>query len=699
MSGEDEKTPIFQLFNNTENFLNVSPVNTLYLVPQDVVTSGLFRIMPFTLEEIKKDGSSTSPKSFYLKAVPDSQRGPSFPDAYFLSFRGRSQYNKPGFVDIPTMPSHRSMLFTGMLTGCSVIVTSLSDDVYRVYHDFRVNSSDLYDNVVASIDLRDYHDTKGGFATVCMSNTGEGDGWKLHAQLLDHSDKDGRLHFRHNDQNESRVVTRLMEPRQPGTVEGAQERRNLIWEKMERLAENPSDSKRDDAAAALKHKDGAFDENAQINLRRTAWKFERDEKLDEIHEEIQDLTEECNDNDLVYLWLKLKVAKQFDAVVSTEGRLSAGLEGDTVGERFAALEVRMESAASVAFAKGHASYTEVNVPGIYDTITSLEMKAILMVSLGSLEDKQLGALLRRIQVTAENETRTRVWKRADAVVKYLLDENSTKVQPMPQDVMATFQGRDSSGHCYPLIMAKLVSLRNKSESNSLNVKLMLDGLEESQGNLNATAASTLRGRVTIEQGVDALVVEGGAKSKVLAINTREHAMLLGVTVRDSKTAYHFYDPNFAMATFASKETLLKALNRHLATEGFASTYSAFGTAEAPTFNLVEIDAWEMSRVSIGSQLTLRDLSSDDTLVETASAKWRRSPIQASHDLVDRPSFQGTHALSEALQATKSWREAVARLEKANGLEGSWIPILKNLEPETGGGYRVQFINIEDPSQT
>jgi hypothetical protein len=104
----------------------------------------------------------------------------------------------------------------------------------------------------------------------------------------------------------------------------------------------------------------------------------------------------------------LKEVRQFDAVVSTEGRLSAGFEGDTVGERFAPLEVQIKAAPSVAFAEGYESYTMVKVPGIYDTMTSLEIKALLMVSLDSLEDKQLGALLRRIEVAAENETRTRV---------------------------------------------------------------------------------------------------------------------------------------------------------------------------------------------------------------------------------------------------------------------------------------------------
>ncbi|KAK6860846.1 TcdA/TcdB toxin- pore forming domain-containing protein [Apiospora arundinis] len=738
----DTRDEISQLFNNTDVFLNENVVDTFRIIAPEDFKSGVSSFMLFRLEEITQDGSSTSPRRFYLKAVPETKRGPSTRDAYYLAFHGRGQFTIPGFVNIPANPKHPSMLFTGTLSGCSVIVTRSNENLYRVYHDARCNSSALYDNVVASIDLRDYHDQEGAFATVCMSNSGEGNEWRLHAQFLDF--QNGGVHFRKPNQQRARVLTRLMQPdRQPATVQNAQAERDIIFEKMKHLARYPGPSNKDAHAHAIAQRDGDFDENTSP-IKLTDKAVRRTQELarylgtirDKLKEKIKDypknsemrgiwevdvknyddMISRCDDNDKVYLWLRLKLAKGFDAVVSTEGRIMAGFEGDTVGERFAPLEVQMKSAPNAAFAEGYTSYTTVKVPGIDDTMTSLEMKALLMVSLNSLEDKQLGALLRRIEVAAETETRTRVWNRADAVVRYLL-KDSTKVQPMPQDVLAVFQERVSSAHCYPLvraaavalwdggtssvdqIMAKLVSLRNTSDANFLNAKLMLDGLEEVRGNWHATAASTLRGRGTLEQAVDALIVEGGAKSKIVAMNTREHAMLLGVTVRNSETAYHFYDPNFAMATFASKESLLKALNRHLVTETFASTYSAFGTAETPTFNLVEIDAWEMSRVDIGSQLTLRDLSSDETLVETASSKWRRNPVQASRDLVDKPSFHGTRALSEALQATKAWREAVAALEKAYGLDGPWMPILQNLEPETGGGYRVQFINIEDPSQT
>lgn len=62
------------------------------------------------------------------------------------------------------------MLFTGSLSGCSVAVTSLNDDQYRVYHDSRLDSSVFYDNFVMAVDYRDYkhHGAHTGLACAFM---------------------------------------------------------------------------------------------------------------------------------------------------------------------------------------------------------------------------------------------------------------------------------------------------------------------------------------------------------------------------------------------------------------------------------------------------------------------------------------------------------------------------------------------------
>ncbi|QKJ51202.1 hypothetical protein G9396_11255 [Providencia rettgeri] len=58
-------------------------------------------------------------------------------EAYFLGYNGANQSIKtPAYVDIPIQATENSFLFTGSLTGCSVIVTKLNETTYRVYHDY-----------------------------------------------------------------------------------------------------------------------------------------------------------------------------------------------------------------------------------------------------------------------------------------------------------------------------------------------------------------------------------------------------------------------------------------------------------------------------------------------------------------------------------------------------------------------------------
>lgn len=86
----------------------------------------------------------------------DSSRSASVP-AYFLGYNGSNQASMtPAYVDIPKQAATGCFLFTGTLSGCSVIVTHQDATTYRVYHDGRVNSSLLYDAVAMAVDYKDY---------------------------------------------------------------------------------------------------------------------------------------------------------------------------------------------------------------------------------------------------------------------------------------------------------------------------------------------------------------------------------------------------------------------------------------------------------------------------------------------------------------------------------------------------------------
>lgn len=113
--------------------------------------------------------------------------------AYILQYnRISEQHNDPAYVDIGFSPM-ADLLFTGELSGCSVIVTEHGSG-YRVYHDARYCSSILYDHVVMAVDHCDYAMSyedctprKIDVATACMHCVGKT--WKLYAQLLNENEE------------------------------------------------------------------------------------------------------------------------------------------------------------------------------------------------------------------------------------------------------------------------------------------------------------------------------------------------------------------------------------------------------------------------------------------------------------------------------------------------------------------------------
>lgn len=103
--------------------------------------------------------------------------------AHFLAYNSISQQGiRPAYVDIPKTAGDSKFLFTGSLSGCSVIVTDLNPDTYRVFHDARPNSSTLHENAVMATDFKDYqvHGAQEGLANVFLHfKDGQ---WAMHAQ-------------------------------------------------------------------------------------------------------------------------------------------------------------------------------------------------------------------------------------------------------------------------------------------------------------------------------------------------------------------------------------------------------------------------------------------------------------------------------------------------------------------------------------
>ncbi|MET3133082.1 hypothetical protein AAKU55_003364 [Oxalobacteraceae bacterium GrIS 1.11] len=108
--------------------------------------------------------------------------------AHFLNYINiATQGIKPAYVDIPKQAEEGKFLFTGTLSGCSLIVTDLNADTYRVFHDSRPNSSTLHDNAVMGTDFKDYQvaGKQEGLANAFLHFSGGQ--WKMITQRQEYS--------------------------------------------------------------------------------------------------------------------------------------------------------------------------------------------------------------------------------------------------------------------------------------------------------------------------------------------------------------------------------------------------------------------------------------------------------------------------------------------------------------------------------
>lgn len=270
------------LYQDAKGFLLTTPVVTIEPINSRLLlTEPIGRVAQFKLVDAKQIPRARSPRrktSYFLRydshtSSPASQARNARP-AYYLPYTSASQLRKDhAFIDIPKRPDQPlpggggggqadnvTVLFTGILSGCSVVVTSLDDTHYRVFHDSRTDASDLYDQLVAAIDHRDYVARAiGSWTSVLMQYSSKTQSWSLHAQGLRNlkmfdekctfiDDKEGSMMFDLRDlpaagADGGPVLTRVIDPNNTPRawvadkrVGEARRRREEFREQMDKIA-------------------------------------------------------------------------------------------------------------------------------------------------------------------------------------------------------------------------------------------------------------------------------------------------------------------------------------------------------------------------------------------------------------------------------------------------------------------------------
>ncbi|MCD9568348.1 TcdA/TcdB pore-forming domain-containing protein [Pseudomonas protegens] len=681
-----------------------------------------------------------------------SAASPDSVPAYFLGYNGPNQANAaPAYVDIPKQAHPGSFLFTGTLSGCSLVVTSLDATTYRVYHDGRVNSSLLYDNVVMAVDYKDYQ----------VAGTAEG----LAAAYMQVVDGQWQLVFQRQEyQREGQMVwPKLREGAEPLSIQTAdsqvQERnRTQFAEYREQVHQNLKKVATQFGVSTEGVADGVYSggDFSPEHPAIAAWNRLRDavqakvsadiEQLGNQRYQLQEQRRGASDKRLIdqqikqlnltqdfyraqyepvlreaasvektWLWQQIQAKQGTAAVVRTDDTAIQG-GGDerstSVGERYAIAEAYQRGARGTAFSDGVRGFREIKIPGLDDKKSALEMKRLFLD--GQLTPGQRGALSARISETSQAEYIDKVLRQTATLSEDFRGAGSVFGQLAPQDFYLSLVGDCSGGRCYPLVRAMAVALARGGEAgvNSLVQKLFLASADPQAGsstllknslirlhsNVDAVQASKALGQFQLSDVVARLA--NGSSDSMFALNTQNHSMMVGSTQGPEGRRYYFYDPNVGIFAFDSSKGLAKAMEQHLVRRKLAAHYGSFGSQSQPAFNLVELDTHKMAEVPVGSGLNVADLSRPEELAGVIGQRRQVEQAVGAQQRVSQDLRLGAALTTfDAEQWGARFDAASTRLAREHQLSSQWIPIIANTEPQPEGGYRVQFINREQPDQT
>ncbi|KAH9296775.1 hypothetical protein KI387_028457 [Taxus chinensis] len=661
--------------------------------------------------------------------------------SYILGYK-TNEANDAVFLDIPSRGvKEGTFLFTSELSGCSLVVTRLKDDTFRVFHDFRVNSAVLYDNVVMSVDWDDYNipgqfadyarfdPSKGravGHALACMQFT---DGkWKLFIQ---------RQYPKFPYPRGQVEVSLEIKDRDETSIEVSfGSRRARMQQRIKALA----NKLKIDSAIIHGAEDGTYEGSGEFNendpsihgwnelrnaikegLRNWKQEVKNDTKypidplaIDAVCEKHMDMLDAAEKLDRIWLWLQIKKA------TGSSGNQSEGGDqeppNDTISERYAEMERELSSRSdNVDFNKGYENYGSIDIPGFKPTMTSSEMKQ-LFVATDKLSQEQQGALCRSISIASDQES---LLKLQEDIQNDFKLEAKGFLEAAPQHFFLSNVGDKYGGRCYPLVRAMAVALctgeyvaksfldklKEFSESEltplqQKNAECLRDALAGLHANAEAYSASTaLHNRYSITDVVEKLRIS--ERNKVYALNTEAHSMLVGVTVVDNQRKYYFYDPNFLMASFDQKSNFYRAMNHFFVKRGFAKHYAAiFNKAEEPEFNLVLIDPDKMGEARVAEGVTVRQMCTETDIGNIIGSKKRNNVVEdVESQFAEDLNLRAAITAAEAYEWTARWRDASIRLAQEEEIPGNWAPLLDTLHESTDGSYRMQYINSNNTEET
>lgn len=644
-------TTIFDLKKDPKAFLNKFTLNEHHIAQgTELPATGYARL------EMAKNGE------YLLKFSAEAVNGAT--SAYFLGYKPVSvQKNNPAYVDIPKNAMQGDLLFTGSLSGCSIVVTDLDDATYRVFHDSRENSSILHDRVVMAIDFSDYK--------VIDLPTGSVTG--LGAPFMFFDDGKWNIAFQPQEfvnHGSSLKATGGMKIIEPGSYDRELKLLTMRneWFELDRRIISTANS------FGIESGNPEFDPYSMRNA-IDHWKellgkikVKIDEKTNEYNAKIQDLEsrkvgadkatrEKIDSNIAAYrkiigsynsehfeLTRNIRFVENTWDAIEEKNREGANADAPPLGDKL--LDERTRNRYLVVkeqwkahpnkgqadeFTAGREEFKTTQTTGIdgFDlSMSPLDMKRLFMDD-PKLTARQRGALSALIDqadldanlhASLEQSVKARdLFRAAGAVNERMV------AQGFVVDLVHA-----NRGVCQALSRAMAVALAETQSMNAFvdhlyvaaanpqsgDAKIMWEAINENGAlyKLPEGMSVPYQDPFSVKQVVELLKSADG--NMFCELNTNGHSMMVGVTVADGKRTYTFYDPNFGVFDFKSSADFRNGLEKFFAMEKLRAAYwndnrhphiLPEGKFELRKIDTEKLASFTLDRVGAGDAFTVKDL--------------------------------------------------------------------------------------------
>ncbi|NRF16305.1 cytotoxin Mcf [Vibrio coralliilyticus] len=432
--------------------------------------------------------------------------------AYFLGFNGRTNPT-PAYIDIPKNAPNGTFLFTGSLTGCSVIVTDWSETHYRVYHDGRVGSSVLYDNVVMKADYDDYQASgdQGGVAgayllvkdgqwqmmlqpqqqkLVAAVSSGikwlkregaAGDPVILHPEPVSTAQRETSFATERqaSQQRLIEAATSLGVPRthapKDGPIDASEPLTvtdNSALAQWQQLREAMTEAMNRELAPMRARRSALHDLIRTASGTKKA-RYEAEQQAVSITEQFYRerygaVIERTRDLDRMWLWLNKKHRDGFESVIMDEPRLQGGADV-TLRESYNKRKTELDKSTGPQgrrYREGLAAWSTETVPGLTPDMDAYQMMRLLLDPHSSLNARQNGALVGLIEDHYQQDAYRRSLDNTQTMVTYMNREGGNTVQLMPQRFIL-LSANIGQGRCLPLSRLMATALASKDGVRAL----------------------------------------------------------------------------------------------------------------------------------------------------------------------------------------------------------------------------------------